>query len=105
MTDTTLSQEPIPEGPYCYTRGEVVAPEGELPYMKTKLCPYWSIDKTKPKQENGHCYFLGVGDWEGDGYGMLWDQLKACGIKDDIDDDYDDITPWIEAMNGANNNG
>jgi len=58
----------IPKGIYCYNENGV--------------CPYWSIDSTKPEQENGYCAFLEVGDWEPDGWtSYLWDQVKECGLK------------------------
>lgn len=62
----------IPEGIYCYThvKGKFVA------------CPYWSLRKDKPKQENGYCAYLGKGDWESDDFGLLWDQCKECNINE-----------------------
>lgn len=89
----------IPRGPYCYTVGE---------NGKRIDCPYWSIRKDRPEQMNGYCYFLEKGDWElkrdgqwyhADGtpmfeyeikdlpkeYGLIWDQVKECGINMDND--------------------
>jgi len=31
---------------------------------------------------DGHCGYLGKGDWEKDGTTLLWDQVKECGVKD-----------------------
>ena len=59
----------IPMGSYCYDENGV--------------CPYWSLDHSKPKQLNGYCAFLEVGNWEQpDGWiTLLWDQVKECGQK------------------------
>jgi len=54
----------IPEGIYCYNE------EG--------VCPYWSLVKDKPYQENGYCSYLKLGDWEIEGLSLLWDQCKEC---------------------------
>jgi hypothetical protein len=54
----------IPRGLYCYD--------------EQGLCPHWSKDKTRETQENGHCKFLKLGDWDIPG-GLLWDQCKECG--------------------------
>lgn len=61
----------IPQGIYCYDE------EG--------LCPYWSIDKDKPFQDNGYCHFLKKGDWELKG-GLIWDQCKECNIFTEINE-------------------
>jgi len=66
----------IPKGPYCYTMIEGV-------YTP---CPHWSMREDKPHQENGYCSFLGEGDWEDDGPSLLWDQVKECGVNDNIDE-------------------
>lgn len=65
----------IPEGQYCY--------DYSGPGNTFKACPYWSWDPTKPEQENGHCSFLGYGDWEEEHLSLLWDQVKECRIKND----------------------
>jgi hypothetical protein len=86
---------PIPKGIYCYNRN--------------KLCPYWSLNKDHEYQNNGYCSLLKSGDWEtskekghwrirqSDGSykeviasgeemglftGLLWDQVKECGINE-----------------------
>lgn len=71
----------IPYGFYCYfgTRGP-----GDPNY---KRCAFWDYDPTKHEQENGYCYFLGEGDWECDGIGLLWDQCKECGINESFEED------------------
>jgi hypothetical protein len=62
----------IPLGLYCYTH---IGPG------KYEPCPYWSIRKDKPSQENGYCEFLNIGDWMEEGGGLLWDSVKECGIN------------------------
>jgi len=59
----------IPAGMYCY---------GE------KNCPFWDKAENKPHQLNGFCWLMGKGDWD-DSVGELWDQVKNCGINDDVD--------------------
>lgn len=73
----------IPEGDYCYTYSK----DGNH-----KVCPYWSL--VKPGCPGvGHCSFLGMSDedpsldfiddktGERIGGGLLWDQVKECGIN------------------------
>jgi len=63
----------ISPGPYCYSReGDTLVP-----------CPYWSRNPDQPEQLNGYCEYLKRGDWEGPGYGLLWDMVKECGINDE----------------------
>lgn len=64
----------IPLGLYCYSRDD----EG-----KRKACPYWSIDPTHEKQDNGYCSYLEKGDWSSLGWGLLWDQVKECEVNED----------------------
>jgi len=62
----------IPTGIYCYDgRGK---------------CPYWGLDAQKPKHANGTCGFLHVADDAEEDY-LLWDQVKLCGINDELEDD------------------
>ena len=72
MSTLENSHPEIPHGIYCYG-------------LKCR-CPHWDIDLTKPDQDNGMCRLLGVNDWEDDGIGMLWDQLKICGINDEMEE-------------------
>lgn len=91
----------IPKGPYCYgiigntlvkkdENGNLVAdPNGAI---LTDRCPYWSINEKRGRQENGYCSYGEVGDWQENraGYwGMIWDQLKACGVNLDEENDID----------------
>lgn len=70
----------IPYGPYCYEIKSVDYKSGKL---RSKPCPYWSRDPNKPEQENGYCSYLKCGDWEHEGLGLLWDQVKECGINEE----------------------
>jgi hypothetical protein len=94
----------IPAGHYCYAPGEVKVGTDGLPYMKTTLCPFWSIDREQPPQNNGYCSYLEEGDWEGvEGFGLLWDQIKSCGVNQNFHDleDTDEIAAWMIAMMNA----
>jgi len=61
-------------------------PKGICCYDKNK-CPFWSMDLSRPSQENGYCYLIGRGDWEIGATSLLWDQCKECGINDDLDEE------------------
>ena len=54
----------IPNGQYCYFSD------------RGKPCPYWSMNKNKPYQENGYCSYLKQGDWEVTHMSLLWDNYK-----------------------------
>lgn len=69
----------IPYGPYCYS---IVEKDSNNQTKKIKLCPYWSINKNKNKQECGYCKWLEIGDWECEYLSLLWDQCKECNFKD-----------------------
>ena len=62
-------KDKIPKGLYCYGYNGI-------------LCPYWKINKNKPEQLNGYCEYLKIGDWMEDSIGLLWDQVKECGINE-----------------------
>lgn len=72
----------IPYGIYCY---ELISVSKER--VKTNVCPYWHRDPTKPEQMNGYCSYMDISDWEGDGFGLLWDMVKECGINEEWDDE------------------
>ena len=63
----------IPKGTYCYTRkdGNFI------------LCPYWKRLKDKPSQLDGYCDYLKMGDDEIEGFSLLFDQVKECGVKNE----------------------
>ena len=61
----------IPAGCYCHD-------------ADMKPCPFWAMRADKPHQENGFCYYIDMGDWEFKNWsGLLFDQCKECGIKED----------------------
>ena len=60
----------IPKGCYCYG-------------ANAELCPYWDWIDDADEQNNGYCWFMEEAD---DEYGgLLWDQIKECGISDPDD--------------------
>jgi hypothetical protein len=70
----------IPKGMYCYDANGV--------------CPYWGLDTNRPTHENGFCTFIPMNDWDCNiGIPLLWDQVKECGINDDVE--------WYEEPEGA----
>lgn len=73
----------IPSGLYCYEPQGKMDKHGRL---KTKMCPFWGIDPNHERQNNGYCRYLDLKDWEDDGFPMLWDQVKCCGVNDEIDE-------------------
>lgn len=77
----------IPDGLYCYTPAGWSTTEAGLPVLHTKPCPYWGLDPDREYQGNGYCAKMKSGDWQDEGPGLLWDQVKCCGIRDDIPDD------------------
>lgn len=60
-------EDDIPKGLYCYD--------------SNGTCPYWSLDEDRHYQENGYCYYMLKGDWEREGFSLIWDQVKECGIN------------------------
>lgn len=94
----------IPQGPYCYTHDKA---------GNYVVCPYYRKILNRPEQADGYCDFLEMGDIEigiknindpemvitQDGKeidknevpdfvfgGLLWDQVKECGINDEINE-------------------
>jgi len=61
----------IPKGIYCYD--------------ENGICPFWSIREDKEEMENGYCSYLECGDWENRLTSLLWDQVKECGINDEME--------------------
>lgn len=63
-----ITPKDIPKGYYCHDEED----------MKL-LCPYWSIVRSRPEQENGYCAYLKKGDWENPHLlNLLWDQVSEC---------------------------
>lgn len=75
----------IPCGMYCYETSTNDAMFDEHGFKNAvKVCPYWSIDPDKPKQMNGYCSYIELGDWDlPAGFALIWDQVKACGINEE----------------------
>jgi hypothetical protein len=42
----------IPKGYYCHGKNNC------------DICPFWSLDLSRPYHENGYCSYLGKGDWD-----------------------------------------
>lgn len=70
----------IPHGHYCYSILEEPN-ESNNWKLKIKTRPYWSLREDKEEGDNGYCSFLESGDWESPSGGLLWDQVKECGIN------------------------
>lgn len=77
-----MTTDKIPYGPYCYRISSV-----DKVVFITHVCPYWSKDHTKPDEMNGYCSYLKCGDWEHEGIGLLWDQVKECGVNEEIEEE------------------
>lgn len=68
----------IPEGHYCYKVIDIVNSKKLI----TETCPYWSNHPEHGYQNDGHCSYLNVSDWDKkDGMSFLWDRVKECGIN------------------------
>lgn len=84
----------IPVGDHCYTykKGGIY-----------KMCPFWGVSDKHHEQGNGYCSLMKKGDWNLHkettvtdlktgkivphedipfGLGLLWDQIKECGIRE-----------------------
>ena len=35
-----------------------------------------------PTQDNGYCRYTKTGDWTHPAVGLLWDQVKECGVNE-----------------------
>jgi hypothetical protein len=78
----------IPPGPYCYYGHEILDEKDERGFplmLKKNVCPWWDIHPDQPHQMNGYCAYLGYGDWESDGFSLLWDSCKECINNDEED--------------------
>lgn len=65
--------------------GRMVIPRGPYCYDENGVCPFWCREPTKQPQEDGYCSYLGKGDWQLEGFSLLWDQVKECDVNDDDD--------------------
>jgi len=94
----------IPKGYYCYTsvttghepsdavHNKLLEIFGEpasstMPIRRCTPCPYWGMDASRERQNNGFCTFLNTRDWDDSSGGLLWDQVKDCGINVDDEED------------------
>lgn len=62
--------------PYCYEWLPGGEP-GKLP--PSRCCPFWDKVETKYEWKSGYCHLMEIGD-EDLGMGLLWDQVKECGL-------------------------
>ena len=73
----------VPKGDYCYKLKKIkYDKERSLPFMQIKTCPYWTFDKRYLDEGVGYCKYLKVGDKDENSQGLLWDQVKECGINE-----------------------
>jgi len=68
-----------------------VIPKGYYCYDDKGKCPYWELRSDKPKEENGYCKYLQIGDWEEDGMSLLFDQCKECNINTYTDGEMEEL--------------
>ena len=68
----------IPKGEYCY--GHNVLEDG---FVARPHCPFWDNMLEFPKHNNGYCHYLKKGDWQLQGFGLIWDSCKECGVNSD----------------------
>lgn len=76
----------VPRGNYCYT---ILSVNDDKQTIDIKNCPYRKIHKDKHHQECGECLLMNMRDWENDTFGLLWEGIKECGIKDSFGDKSD----------------
>jgi len=64
----------VPENAfYCYKKAH---------HKRGEPCPYWFIDAGAMTQDDGICLLTGERDEKiKSGFGLLWDQVKSCGIN------------------------
>ena len=93
-----LIKRAIPKGPYCYSLIGSEENKDGISFPKTQTCPFWDTNEEKGDQECGYCHLIGKGDWDLNEettseidipFGLLWDQVKECGLNDEWDDDED----------------
>lgn len=93
----------IPKGDYCYKMLEVIYPEQTNlpPRIRVKRCPYWESKENQPHQDNGYCHWIGEGDHDHEGLGLLWDQIKECGLNEYSEKEEEKM--YAECMKGREN--
>lgn len=45
-------------------------------------CPFWAKEKNFEHKENGYCFYLKQGDWDSEGFSIIWDMVKGCGVSE-----------------------
>ena len=63
--------------------GSSVIQRGIYCYDEKGNCPYWDKAENEENQNNGFCWFMGSGDFSDKNGGLLWDQCKECGVRED----------------------
>lgn len=81
----------IPTGPYCYNiTGPSYEDEAGNIRIPAKTCPYWASKLLEDGDKVGYCAHLKCADDDEEpGWGLLFDQVKECGINDPDHDDED----------------
>ena len=64
---------------------------------RSSPCPFWSLRDDKPEQDNGYCSYLESGDWDSEGLGLLWDQVKLR-VANDVWETLDGIESAINEV-------
>lgn len=76
----------IPVGSYCYKITSALPPEveGGLPRLLVYRCPYWAAFPVGDGTDAvyGYCALNQAGDWQKEIGGLLFDQVKNCGVKE-----------------------
>jgi len=75
----------VPKGVYCYKIRKIdydnTLSDGK-PIIRTNRCPYWSWDRRYPDEDVGYCKYLNLSDRDENSNGLIWDQIKECGVND-----------------------
>ena len=73
----------VPKGDYCYKLKKVIIDKtrNNMPVLKVRNCPYWCWDTRYPGEKVGYCRYMKTGDYDEGSCGLLFDQIKECGIN------------------------
>lgn len=84
-------EQHIPVGTYCYDN--------------SGLCPFFDFHPQIDYHTNGYCHLMHNGDWfTSDRIGLLWDQVKICGINECRIEDNMDKGVWVRSKSKYFNN-
>ena len=73
----------IPKGDYCYRYKFIFLNKKQKHrFPMIKSCRYWGWDKRYPLEDVGYCKYLKIGDKDKNSQGLLFDQIKECGINE-----------------------